>query len=116
MVKIREFRLPFVDINIPVEISALESAPAEKAVSIQGNMTRVNENEAYIQVEMALEIGKDYEIVFELNEFRFNIKSVLLSARFSKITRYHDLLFKFSDLTGAGKTVLVKYITEKLSR
>jgi hypothetical protein len=118
MTKIREFRLPFVDYQYSCcyHGHGISAGRGWRAVSITGTMTKVNENEAYIQVDTALEIGKDYEIVFELSEFRFNVKSVLLSSRFSKITKYHDLLFKFSDLTGAGKTVLVKYITEKLSR
>jgi len=110
----KEFRHPYINVIIPVTLAKIKESPVEEDDVKQATIFRLNEYECVIRIPQALEYNREYVVSFELMEYRFNITCDIIASRTVEEENIFYYTLKFMDTTDAGRSVLLRFITDHM--
>ena len=110
--KVREFTHPYIDVMIPAFITIYSLDGKENPVDIECTIFKINEDECVLRIDRALEYEREYPITFELDKYKYNVSSRIISLKAIEKDSVYYSTFRFMDMTEQGKKRLIKYISE----
>ncbi len=112
--KAREFRHPYIEIDIPCTIKKIYPTGEFEDIPVEGFLFRLNDYEGIIKMPVKLEYNQDYALEFILYEFKCVIKVHAISEKTVELKSAFNYTVKFQEMSDAAKVVLKKYITDHL--
>lgn len=110
----REFRHPYINVVLPAIVYVMPVIAAEEPEPIECSILKINEYECVVRIPSPLEYSRIYPISFEVNKYKFNVNSRVISSKTVETESVYYLTFKFLDMTDPAKVILTKYIAESL--
>jgi len=110
----REFRHPYIDVNIASVLTVMPAKDTTEPVMIECTILKINEHECVISISVPLEYYRDYSISFEISGFKFNVNAGMMSSKTDEMLHVNYITLKFKDLSDPGKQILSRYIAGNL--
>lgn len=107
----KEFRHPFIDTDIPSEINTVTHDESENEKIIPCSIVKINQQECVVRIPEALIYDRVYSISFEINSFRYNVISRVMSIRTVETDNIYYVTLKFTDISEPGLMILSKYMS-----
>lgn len=110
----KEFRHPYVNVIIQTVLQKIKLSPVEEDEESRATIFRLNEYECVIRIPNPLEYNREYLINFEMMEYKFSMKTHIIASRTVEEENIFYYTLKFMDPTEAGKSVLIRFITDHM--
>jgi len=110
--KVREFRHPYIDVMIPAYITIYSQDGTKEPENFECTIFKINEEECIMRVEIQLEYEKEYPVSFEIDGFKYNVYSRMISLKTIGKDKVYYSILKFVDMTEEGKKIIIKKIAE----
>lgn len=110
----REFRHPYINVVVPAVVTVVSPAGLTEPELIECTILKINEYECVIRIPSPLEYEREYPLSFEINKYKFNVNSRIVSSKTVETESVYYLTFKFLDMSDPGKVILTRYIAESL--
>lgn len=103
-----EFRHPFIEVLISLDIIYDYDQKA------WGTITKINDYEAVVKSSQQLDYQKEYQLYFEILEFKVHITGKLIADKTVEEEKVYYYTFKFIEMSEPARNVLKSYIYEHL--
>lgn len=110
----REFRHPYINAVIPATVTIASLTGESEPEKLECTILQLNENECVVRISSRLDYGREYPVAFEIDKYKFNINSRIVSSKTVDTESVYYLTFRFLDMTEPGKVILTKYISESV--
>lgn len=110
----REFRHPYINVVIQALVTIQPPIGEEEIPPVECTILKLNEYECVARISTQLEYSREYPLSFELNNYRFNTLSRVISSKTVETENVYYLTFKFHNMSDPARIILTKYIAESL--
>ncbi len=112
--RIREFRHPYINVDIPAILLIPPDNSSDEPEKKECSILKLNEHECVVRFSNQVRYDRDYQLEFEILDFKFSINTVLMSTLKVDSDRVYFHTLKFKNLTEAGAKILAEYVSGNL--
>lgn len=112
--KEREFRHPYINVVLPAVVTVPSLTGDNEPEKIECSMLKLNEYECVVRIPSSLEYNREYAVSFEINRYKFNVNSRIVSSKTVETESVYYLTFRFLDMTDPARVILTRYIAESM--
>ncbi len=105
----------FVDTIIPCTLSVPSPDGEHDGETVNGVIFKLNEYEVIIRTPTRLDYQKKYQVSFKLSDFKIKAEGQMIRFRFVAENRVYHYNCKFTEISGAARTIIRNHMVESLS-